>query len=174
MHKPKKKSGFTGFEATNADSDVYDYDFGNQQFSTSSKQTFFEPEEFSQDGFQKNGNKKTKEPNTSPPVRDSSESALQHAQDMLNKYSGKSGNKAGLTKPKYIPRDFDEDDISLGSSDVDDYNNKSSKKAISGRTSKPTFKDKQVTKSGEKYLKEVILFGIIYLTNLNFYKGFRS
>jgi hypothetical protein len=120
--KPAKKGMFGGFDGGEMESDAYDYDFGATEktmyadFSKSSNNnntTKSKPS--SSTVVEKSQNIDVKSKYMEPTKSESSMSALEKAQSMLNKY--KKPEKAVVKPKSYSSHVFDEDDISLGSDD---------------------------------------------------------
>jgi hypothetical protein len=106
--------------------DVYDYDFGGGGGGEYEFSHYSSPPEKSKPVNNKkvteNGKaSSTKKTATTTPTSTSQMSAMEKAQSMLNKYSGKAttaAKKPPAPTKDYFSSDFNEDDISIGSDDL--------------------------------------------------------
>ena len=173
MSKKKQNGSLFGFSDGGGE-DVYDFEFNDGEVSHNLEESFSYDEDFSKPTMKTSVKVVSHEKNTTKNIESndkvSSENALERAQNMLNKYSSKavaaSQSKPGASK-KQVPQDFNEDDISLGSSIGDDEidgegSDSSIKKSMKPSSALQNFKSKQLNNKNNKlnaigFSKEVYL-----------------
>jgi hypothetical protein len=123
-----------GFGGGNKNEDIYDYDFGGgggmgeyeiSHYSSPPTEKSAKSLEKSQPHQQSKGNVNKPAPASSTSTGGSQMSAMEKAQSMLNKYSGKGAatsttatKKPVVAKKPYFSSEYNEDDISIGSDEL--------------------------------------------------------
>lgn len=124
--KPKSSGGgfFGSGGIAGGEDDMYNFEYESAAPKKGSKKSY-SPESSPSPVNTKGNSLKSQSDNRPPSVAASTESAIDRANNMLAKYSSKgpaaTSSLSRSISSKKLPRDFDEDEISFGSEDDDEF-----------------------------------------------------